>query len=82
MERHKEDRWSSSHAPRCCKEKKQTCLSYLGTRLVWNVWQDHRLKQKLKQQQTGDDEAVCIRLCLKEGLFGQLDLQKWQTEAR
>ena len=30
----------------------------------------------------GDDEAVCIRLCLKQGLFGQLDLQKWQTEAR
>ena len=30
----------------------------------------------------GDDEAVCIRLCLKHGLFGQLGLQKWQTEAR
>ena len=30
----------------------------------------------------GDDEAVSIRMCLKEGLCGQLDLQKWQTEAR
>ena len=26
----------------------------------------------------GDDEAVYIRLCLKEVLFGQLDLQNWQ----
>ena len=30
----------------------------------------------------GDDEAVFIRLCLKEILFGQLDLQNWQSEAR
>ena len=30
----------------------------------------------------GDDEAVYIRLCLKEFLFGQLDLQNWQSEAR
>ena len=30
----------------------------------------------------GDDEAVYIRLCLKEVLFGQLDLQNWQSEAR
>ena len=29
-----------------------------------------------------DDEAVFIRLCLKEVLFGQLDLQNWQSEAR
>ena len=26
----------------------------------------------------GDGEAVCIRLCLEEVLFGQLDLQNWQ----
>ena len=30
----------------------------------------------------GDDEVVYIRLCLKEVLFGQLDLQNWQSEAR
>ena len=30
----------------------------------------------------GDDEAVCIRLCLKEILFGQLDLRNCQSEAR
>ena len=30
----------------------------------------------------GDDEAVYIRLCLKEILFGQLDLQNWRSEAR
>ena len=30
----------------------------------------------------GDDEAVYTRLCLKEVLFGQLDLRNWQSEAR
>ena len=30
----------------------------------------------------GDDEAVWIRLCLKEVLFGHLDLKNWQSEAR
>ena len=30
----------------------------------------------------GDDEAVYIRLCLEEILFGQLDLQNWQSGAR
>ena len=30
----------------------------------------------------GDDEAVFLRLCLKENLFGQPDLQNWQPEAR
>ena len=29
----------------------------------------------------GDDEAVYIRLCLKEVLFGQLDLRNWHSEA-
>ena len=29
----------------------------------------------------GDDEGVYIRLCLKEVLFGQLDLRNWQSEA-
>ena len=28
------------------------------------------------------DEAVYIRLCLKDVLFGQLDLQNWQPETR
>ena len=30
----------------------------------------------------GDDEAAYVRLCLKEVLCGQLDLQNWQSEAR
>ena len=30
----------------------------------------------------GDDEAVYIRLCLRDVLFGQLDLRNWQSEAR
>ena len=30
----------------------------------------------------GDDEAVFIRLCLKDVLFGQLDLRNWQSEGR
>ena len=30
----------------------------------------------------GDDEAVYILLCLKEVLFGQLDLRNWQSEMR
>ena len=30
----------------------------------------------------GDDEAVYVRLCLNEVLFGQLDLRNWQSEAR
>ena len=30
----------------------------------------------------GDDEAVDIRLSSKEVLFGQVDLQIWQSEAR
>ena len=29
----------------------------------------------------GDDEAVYIRLCLKEVLFGRLDLPNWESEA-
>ena len=48
------------------------------------MWQDRHLQHKLKQQAVDDDEAVhvYIRLCLKEVLFGQLDLQNWQSEAR
>ena len=30
----------------------------------------------------GDDKAVYIRLCLKDVLFGELDVQNWQTETR
>ena len=30
----------------------------------------------------GEDEAVYIRLCLGEVLFGQLDLQNWQPDTR
>ena len=42
-------------------------------------WHSSRLR--LKQRRTAN-EAVYIRLCLKEVLFGQLDLRNWQSEAR
>ena len=52
-------------------------------------WHSSRLKRVARsssaaetQAADGDDEAVYIRLCLKEVLFGQLDLQHWQSEAR
>ena len=43
------------------------------------MWQDRHLQAETPD---GDDEAVYIRLCLKEVLFGQLDLQSWKSEAR
>ena len=33
-ERRREDNWSSSQTPSCCKVKNQTRLSYPGTRVV------------------------------------------------
>ena len=30
----------------------------------------------------GDDEAVCVHLCLKAVLVGQLDLRHWQSDTR
>ena len=80
-EHHKEDNWSSSQTPSCCKQKNQTCLPYPATRVVCNVWQDRDLQQKLKQQMamTKLSAHACA---LKEVQFGQLDLQKWQTEAK
>ena len=45
-------------------------------------WHSSRLKRVARlssaaetQAASGDDEVVCIRLCLKEHLFGQLHLQ-------
>ena len=48
-------------------------------------WHSSRLRRKsssaagAQAAADGDDEAVYIRLCLKEVLFGQLDLQSWQS---
>ena len=77
-----EDNWSSLQTPSCCKEKDQTCLPYPG---IWS-----RLKRVARSSSAaetqaaadGDDEAVYILLCRKEVLFGQLDLENLQTEAR
>ena len=53
-------------------------------------WHSSRLKRVARSSSAaetqaaadGDDEAVNIRSCLKEVLFGQLDLQNWQIETR
>ena len=53
-------------------------------------WHSGRLKRVARSTSAaetqgaahGGDEAVYIRLCLKEILFGQLDLQNWQSETR
>ena len=53
-------------------------------------WHSSRLKRvarcssaaETQAAADGDDEAVYIRLCLKEVLFGQLDLQNWQSQTR
>ena len=74
----KGDSWSSLQTPSCCKSKESN-MSLIS-----------RLKRVAKSSSAaetqaaadGDDEAVYIHLCLKEVLFGQLDLQNWQSEAR
>ena len=51
-------------------------------------WHSSRLRQVARSSSAaetqaaadGDDEAVYIRLCSKEVLFGQLDLYNWQSE--
>ena len=53
-------------------------------------WHSSRLKRVARSSSAaetqaaadGDDEAVYMRLCLKEVLFRQLDLRNWQSEAR
>ena len=53
-------------------------------------WLSSRLKRVARSSSAaetqaaadGDDEAVYIRLCVQEVLFGQLDLQNWQSETR
>ena len=53
-------------------------------------WHSSRLRRVVRSSSAAetqaaadsDDEAVCIRLCLKEVLYGQLDLQNWLSEAR
>ena len=78
-EHHKEDNWSSSQTPSCCKESNMSPIPCHSSRL-------QRVARSPPAAETqaayGDDNAVCARLCLKEIQFGQLDLQKWQTEAK
>ena len=53
-------------------------------------WHSSRLKQVARSSSAaetqaaadGGDEAVYIRLCLGDVLFGQLELQNWQSETR
>ena len=57
---------------------------------VSDIWHSSRLRRVARSSSAaetqaaadGDDEAVYIRLCLKEVLFGQLDLRNWQSEER
>ena len=54
-----------------------------GTRNTISQLVDNSLLQRLRRQQADcDDQAVYIRLCLKEILFGQTDLRDWQARAR
>ena len=53
-------------------------------------WHSSRLKRVARSSSAaetqaaadGYDEAVHTRLCLKEGLFGQLNSQNWQSETK
>ena len=54
--------------------------------ISWHSSRSRRVARSSSAAETqaaadGDDEAVHIRLCLKEVLFGQLDLGNWQSEA-
>ena len=54
--------------------------------ISWHLSRLRRVARSSSEAETqagadGDDEAVYIRLCLKEVLFGQLDLRTWQSEA-
>ena len=68
--RRKEARWSSSRLQSGCKEEDQTCHLHVGTLDVWDAWHDLRQQPRLRRQQMGDEEAVHIRLSLREFLFG------------
>ena len=55
--------------------------------ISWHSSRSRRVARSSSAAETqaaadGDDEAVYILLCLKEILFGQLDLRNWQSEAR
>ena len=65
----KGDSWSSSKTQSCCSSRLRRVA---------------RSSSAAETQAAADSdyEAVYIRLCLKEVLFGQLDLQHWQSEAR
>ena len=76
------------HVHRCWMDisarRSQPWHSYLGTLDVWDACHDRRQQQRLKRQQMaadGDDEAVHVRLCLTEILFGPHDLRNWKYEA-
>ena len=77
MALHKVDKWSSL----------QTLLQSKELNMSLIYWHSSRLRRMSSAAETqaaadGDDEAVYIRLCLKEVLFGHLDLQNWQSESK
>ena len=82
MERHKEGHvvFIASAEVLQGKEANMSLISWNPTRLERVAGSSSTAETQAAAD--GDDEAVSIRMCLKEGLFGQLDLQKWQTEAR
>ena len=73
-ERRREGDWSSS------KNSSSSLVSWHASRLK-------RVARSSSAAETqaaayGNDEAVYIRLCLREVLYGQQDLQNWQSAAR
>ena len=74
-ERRREGDWSSS------KNSSSSLVSWHASRLK-RVARSSSAAETQAAAADGHDEAVCIRLCLKEFLFGQLDLQNWQSAAR
>ena len=77
-----EDNWSSSQTQSCCKEKNHTCLPYPPHSSRLKRVARSSFAAETQAAADGNDDLVYIRLCLKEVLFGQLDLQNWPSEAR
>ena len=55
--------------------------------ISWHLSRPRRVASSSSAAETqaagdGGGEAVCKRSCLREVLFGQLDVQNWQSEAR
>ena len=64
------------------KQRIKHVSDILAFESIETVWQGCHLQPETQAAADGDDEAVYIRWCLTEVLFGQLDLQNWQSEVR